>query len=413
MCAVGLIVEYNPFHNGHLYHLNQSKAITGQDAVVAVMSGHFLQRGEPALLDKWSRTELALKGGCDLVLELPVAYATSSAEWFAYGAVALLEATGIVSDICFGTESGQLQPLFHAANMLADEPLSFSEKLNHHLKNGLTFPTAYSKALTEELRNSINLHEEFRFDLPNHTLGLHYLIALRRLQSSIKPHTIAREKAQYSETSLLDKHIASATAIRKQILQAGSLQAIQSFVPATTYEGLQHYASKNKPFMSWEHFFSKLVHQIVTQTPDELKQYREIQEGLENRIKSSLPSLATSQFDSLLNALKTKRYTQTKLQRALLAILLNHTKQRLSREALQSGISYIRVLGFNEKGQQLLKQMKKTAKLPIVHSPKQLKDLPFMLELDIQATGVYMLAQPGQQDLQSLILDYILPPIRL
>lgn len=129
MRTVGLIVEYNPFHNGHRYHLEQSLLASGSDAVVAVMSGHFLQRGEPAVMDKWSRTEAALRGGCDLVIELPVAYATQAAEWFSYGAVALLEATGVVDGFCFGTESGDLAPLMEAASVIAQEPPAFASQL--------------------------------------------------------------------------------------------------------------------------------------------------------------------------------------------------------------------------------------------------------------------------------------------
>ena len=405
MCAVGLIVEYNPFHNGHLYHLNKSKELTAQEHVVAVMSGHFLQRGEPALLDKWTRTRLALEGGCDLVLELPVAYATSSAEWFAYGAVATLEATGVVSQLCFGTESGQIAPLMQAAQLLANEPAYFSEHLLQLLKSGVAYPTAFSQAIS----NTLHIDSQFSFDLPNHTLGLHYLIALLRLQSSIVPHTIAREQAQYGDTTLSQQSIASATAIRKALLHTKDLSQIQSFVPKTTLTILQ--TLRQDSFMSWDNFMQPLMYQLLIQTEAGLKQYRELNEGLEHRIKAILPSLQPVQFEELLTLLKTKRYTRTKLQRALLAILLQHNKVSFEAEQLKNGISYIRVLGFNEKGRALLKQMKKTAKVPVIHTPTQLDPLPLYLQLDLAATSIYRLGQ-GKSG-KDWLDDYHQPPVQI
>ena len=406
MCAVGLIVEYNPFHNGHLYHLNASKQITGEEHVVAVMSGHFLQRGEPALLDKWTRTKLALQGGCDLVLELPVAYATSSAEWFAYGAVATLHATGIVNHLCFGTESGDLLPLKQAASYLTEESTEFSTTLNTLLKSGLAYPVAFSQTLTTLL----NDHDStFRFDLPNHTLGLHYLIALNRIQSSIVPHTIAREQAQYNDNSLNHQSIASATAIRKALLETKQLSQIASFVPPSTYESL--LALDPQSFMSWDKLMQPLLYQLLVQSDVELKHYREMNEGLENRIKAALPLLQQYDFESLLSHLKTKRYTRTKLQRALLAVLLQHRKHEFQHDILKNGVQYIRVLGFTEKGRTLLKQMKTTAKVPVIHTPTQLDPLPNLLKLDIAATSGYRLGQ--QQFGKQWFDDYHQRPVQL
>lgn len=405
MCAVGLIVEYNPFHNGHLYHLQQSKLNTAQDHVVAVMSGHFLQRGEPALLDKWTRTKLALEGGCDLVLELPVVYATSSAEWFAYGAVATLEATGIVRHLSFGTESGELEPLLQAASLLANEPLYFSIALGDLLKQGLAYPVAFSRAITQIFPQL----EQFRFDLPNHTLGLHYLIALNRLQSDIVPHTIAREQAQYSDTTLANQSIASATAIRQALLKEKDVKQIAPYVPLTTYSEL--HLQLPEDFMSWEPFMQHLTYQLLVHSTSELQLYREVTEGLEHRIKAVLPTLSSLSFEELIATLKTKRYTRTKLQRAMLSILLQHKKEVMQRQQLKDGISYIRVLGFNKKGQALLKQMKSTAKVPVIHTPSQLKPTPPFLQLDIAATSLYRL---GQGKLGKMWLDdYQQPPIKL
>jgi len=414
MKAVGLIVEYNPFHNGHLHHLQQSKQVTGREAVVAVMSGHFLQRGEPALIDKWTRTEMALAGGCDLVLELPVAYATSSAEWFAYGAVAVLEATGIVDCICFGTESGQLTPLQEAANAAASDSGMLKRMLEEQLKLGISYPKAFSSALAQTLEQSPNwLQHQIALDQPNHTLGLHYLIALQRLQSDIKPYTIAREQAQYNDAIPQHHCIASATAIRKLLLEKEQLDAISTYVPATTYSILQRELSDSKKqAMSWERFATQLYYQLAITPALQLASLREMEEGLEHRLQQCAKRTEHYAVDELLNAAKTKRYTRTRLQRALLAVLLQHYKQHFTRDALAQGIQYLRVLGFTEKGQQLLKQMKKQATLPIIHTPAQFKESSMYLQLDIAATSCYMQAySPYEPKLQ--LADYNRPPIRL
>lgn len=422
MKAVGLIVEYNPFHNGHAYHLQQSKLQSSAEAVVAVMSGHFLQRGEPALLDKWTRTEMALQGGCDLVIELPVAYATSSAEWFAYGAVSLLEATGVVDSFCFGSESGQLAPLEYAAKIAATESKAFQASLDDKLKTGSSYPHAYSSVLSQfyeqsqqSLGNAITEHEgnePFRFDLPNHTLGLHYLIAKERLNSQMKPLTITREKAQYHDDITVDQRIASATAIRKLLLEDGHIEAIKSYVPPATYQILQQQFQAGIPPMHWDMLATALFHLLLTSSSEQLANIREIEEGLQHRMKQAVPKLSQWSVEALLTQLKTKRYTRTKLQRALLAILLQHNKTHFQRAAMKEGLQYIRVLGFTERGQQLLKAMKKRASLPIIHSPAAFSEPSFFLQLDIQATAVYNLAKLPHSPKAS-IQDYTQSPIRI
>src|SRR5262245_42398707 len=203
MRTVGLIVEYNPFHNGHHYHLQQSLKITDSDAVVAVMSGHFLQRGEPALLNKWTRAEMALRGGCDVVIELPVAYSTQAAEWFGYGAVALLEATGVVDALCFGSEAGDIRPLQRVARQLAHEPAAFEGLMADCLRGGVSYPAAYSEAVRQFMLAAGDAEAAaFPLAQPNNTLGLHYLLALERLGSAIEPFTLRREKAGYSQTNI-------------------------------------------------------------------------------------------------------------------------------------------------------------------------------------------------------------------
>ncbi len=392
MRAVGLIVEYNPFHNGHLYHLQQSKKITQSDAVVAVMSGHFLQRGEPALLDKWSRTRMALAGGCDLVIELPVAYATQAAEWFAYGAVSLLEATGIVDSFCFGTESGELAPLEAAAELMAAEPPSFKALLAELLATGISYPDAYSKAVSAYLAaQGFEAAASFPFALPNHTLGLHYLLALKRLGGTMKPYTLAREKAQYHDSTASDSRIASATAIRKLLLEQRQLAAAAPYVPAATMNLLEERLAAGRELVSWQQFEHPLLHAILTRSAEQLAAHHGMTEGLEHRILQSLPKLDALRMDALLAAIKTKRYTRTKLQRALLSVLLGHTKADLTTDKLRSGAAYIRVLGFSPKGRELLAGMRRTARLPVLLSAARPPERYPFLELDVQASTAYML----------------------
>ncbi|QHT60609.1 nucleotidyltransferase [Paenibacillus lycopersici] len=413
MRTVGIIVEYNPFHNGHLYHLQQSLKITKSDAVIAVMSGHFLQRGEPALLNKWTRAEMALRGGCDVVVELPVAYSSQAAEWFAYGAAALLDATGVVDALCFGSEAGDIAPLRRVARLLAHEPDAFAGFMADELRTGASYPAAYSGAVRRFMAAAGDAEAAaFPFEQPNNTLGLHYLLALERLGSAIEPFSLRREKAGYSQTSITDAQIASATAIRKLVAESPSPDCAAPFVPASTLELLLRDHEAGRGRNSWQHYVPQLFHKLVSEPAAALGRYHEISEGLEHRIKRALPELTELSFEPLLERLKTKRYTRTKLQRALLAILLGHDKELLAPDRLRTGVQYIRVLGYSERGRELLKRMRKSAKLPILQSAAgHAADFPY-LALDVQATSVYALAWPDASP-RDLFRDYYEKPISI
>lgn len=427
MKTVGIIVEYNPLHNGHVYHFQQSKNVSEADAVIAVMSGSFLQRGEPALVNKWARTEMALRMGADLVIELPVAYSTQPAEWFAYGAVSALEATGVVDAFCFGSESGDLELLqataqrLHAedrakiaAGQSAPEPgdaetSGFRDTIRARLKSGASYPSAYAAAAGSLLGED----DSEWLAQPNNTLGLHYLLALERLQGSMRPYTICRHKAGYNQTDISDERIASATALRKLLAEDANAGAIRPFVPAYTLDILQRELAAGRAPVSWESFFRTLLARITVTGHSELAQLGEVTEGLEHRIKRSLAAVhpdKSGPFEQLMQALKTKRYTRTKLQRMMTRILLNHRKEELSPELLRRGVPYLRVLGFSPSGQMLLKTMRKTASVPVVTKAASHKH-PF-LELDIQAAAVHASAyrSPTQTD---LLRDYYEAPLRL
>ncbi len=408
--VVGIIVEYNPLHNGHVHHYNRAKEISGAEHSIAILSGPFLQRGEPALLSKYARAEMALAMGVDLVIELPIHYAVQPAEWFAYGAVSLLEATGIIDHLCFGTESGSLVQLLPLAKQLANENHRMKQELSRLLDQGINYPTAYSAA-AGILSTDLEEKEEIRLLLlqPNHTLALHYLIALERLGSSIVPLTIPREKAGYHDTTPSESAIASATAVRKLILEE-HIEAAAPYVPPYTLDIMRREFTAGRGPIHWESFRQPLMHLLMTHTSSQLSKLHEVTEGLEHRIKKLLPTLSHATVTELLHSLKTKRYTHTKLQRMLTHILLHHTKEEMSPTQLSDGPGYLRILGFNSHGQQLLKRMKKTASLPIVVKASTLTH--DHLERDLQAATAYANAY-NQPYTREMFRDYYEPPIRM
>lgn len=401
MRTVGVVVEYNPFHNGHRYHIEQSKKITDAEVVIAVMSGYFLQRGEPALVSKWTRTEMALYGGADLVLEIPTVYACQSAEWFAFGAVALLEATGVVDALSFGSESGDVTWMNDVAATLAREPLPFRERLQGYLRRGWHYPRAYGQALHD-------FHPDASPELskPNNILGLNYLSALKKLNSNIVPYTVQREKADYHETKPSDSAIASATAIRHTWLETGMVDTIRPYVPPSTYHLLEQAVRQGMEPITWETFHQALFGKLMTTSSEALRRIYEMEEGLEYRLHQRLAE-ATS-VNAYLTAVKTKRYTWNRLQRILTYLLLGLTKRDIAALNLANGPSYIRVLGFSDRGRTLLKQMKKTTSLPIVTRIR--RDQPPMLQWDIRASRLYALGSKWQEPFAS---EFVRKPVYL
>lgn len=407
--VVGVIVEYNPMHNGHAYHLAEARRASGAEAVVAVMSGHWLQRGEPALMNKWARAEAALLSGADLVLELPAAWSAQPAERFAFGAVSALEATGIVDAFCFGSESGDIAELSRLADRLANEPAAFAALLRERLKRGMAYPAAYADAcaaLTGALETAETLAA------PNNSLGFHYLLARARLGSRMTPLTIRRAKAGFHDMSFGDASIASATAIRARLLAAGddpaaALAAVEPYMPAGTRRVLAREWEAGRAPMHWERYKLPLLHKLLTLPADRLAAFREVTEGLERRIKKALPELgAAPSVERLLDALKTKRYTRTKLQRMLTAVYIGIEKEDGGAAA---GVPYLRVLGFTGAGRALLARMKQSAAVPVITGVGA--DPHPLLALEAAATSAYALgyAAPTSYD---FFADYYRSPVR-
>ncbi len=383
MKILGIIVEYNPFHNGHLYHLQTSKELTKCDYTVAVMSGNFVQRGEPAIVDKWKRTMMALKAGVDLVIELPVVYATSTAENFAYGAVKLLDSLKIIDCISFGSEKGELSELIKIAEILLEEPIHYRKALKEYLKTGITFAKARELALKKVTNNN---EIEKILQTSNNILAIEYLKALKKIDSSITPFTIKRRGSLYTSLELKGE-FASASSIRKHIFEKG-LEDLEKYIPNFSKEILQSSFEKKQGPVSLEDFSNILIYLLRNHIP--LNHIFDVSEGLENKIYKA--SYKTNNIEELIKLIKSKRYTESRIKHILTHLLLKIDKQIFEEF---DGPNYIRVLGFNEKGKKVLKEIKKKSSLPIITKVSQYKSKlsnTKMFEKDLFATDTYTLA---------------------
>ena len=379
MKIVGLIAEYNPFHNGHQYHIEKAKEITGADAVIVVMSGNFVQRGAPAIMPKHLRTEMALKAGASLVIELPVCYATGTAEQFAYGAVSILHKLGCVDSICFGSECGNIDILSELALILCDEPKEYKNAWQNYLRKGLSFPLARQYAISEicPLQDFSQILEQ-----PNNILGIEYLKALYRLDSKMKPYTIERIGSGYHGTDLQDE-FSSATALRQVILQ-GVFTNLQGQVPSDCMTLLEnHYQTRYPIFIN--DFSLLLKYRLLNETKSSLTQYADVSEDLANRICNQLNNFVS--FEQFCELLKTKEVTYSRISRALLHIMLGIKKTDYT------NIGYARVLGFRKDDSDVLTIIKNTSNIPLltkVTATKDLSDVTVqMLNRDIYASILY------------------------
>lgn len=385
---LGIIAEYNPFHNGHLYHLEKSKQLTGCNSTIAIISGNFTQRGSTSLVDKWKKTKMALLNGIDLVIELPTLYSISSAENFADGSIKILNSLGVVDFLSFGAETVDINLLNNISNILYDEPETYKTLLSNELKKGLSFPKARENALLACVDNSndyLNI-----LSSPNNILAIEYLKALRRYNSNINPVSIIRYKSQYNSKSFSD-NIASATSIR-ELVKNDNFGEIKGLVPESTYSILLE-SIKNKHIVLDLNIFEKeIIYVLRKMSIEEISELPDVFEGLEFNIKNAVNSCNT--IDELIKRIKSKRYTYTRIQRILLYALLGITKNDM--EISKNVLPYIRVLGFNENGKKLISEIsKRNPELKIVTSVKKFvdtnidKNLEIILNKDILATNVY------------------------
>ncbi len=413
MKVLGVISEYNPFHNGHLHHLNESKKATGSDYVVSVMSGNFIQRGEPALLNKWARAKMALESGIDLVIELPVSYVLQSAEFFAYGAVKILNSMNMIDYICFGSEQGDIEPLQLIARTLIDEPNVISSKIKSFLNEGYSFPKARELAVTAFFANKDEkINTQQILSSPNNILGIEYLKALNKLNSTIKPTTIKRFKTGYHSQETKD-NIASATAIRTKLQNNNDLENIKAYIPPCSYDIINDEINAGRMPIFTEDFDSAIITLLRRLKSKELAGYPGVSEGLEHRIIKAAHRYGT--LTDILDSIQTKRYARTRLQRIMYNVLLGITQDMLNTFQHYGGPQYIRVLGFNEKGRQLLRVAKKRASIPILVKTASYKQscnplLRQMIELDFLASDLYTLNYTNHSQRKGK-MDFLTSPI--
>lgn len=351
MKVTGVIAEYNPFHNGHQYQFDQIRK-NGSDFIIVVMSGDYVQRGTPAIFSKYLRTRTALLCGADLVLELPVQVSCASAEFFASGAVSILDRLGVVDELCFGAEKDDALLFLKTAQILNEEPLEYKTALKEALKTGLSFPAARVSALLHFLPES----EEF-LSSPNNILGMEYCRSLLKRNSSITPAPLLRVGASYHEKDCTNGSFPSASALREKIYSSNfNSEDLRSFVPEAAYS-LYREALQNQAYLHISSFDQILPYALWNETTQSLQQYADVSAELASRIVKSLPEYRNT--EKFIQLLKTKELTYTRISRALLHIVLKITET-------PHELSYARVLGFRKSSEQLLSEIKKRGDLPLL-----------------------------------------------
>ncbi len=388
--VVGIIAEYNPFHNGHYYHMQKAKQEANADYCIAVISGNFTQRGDVSIVNKWAKAYMAICGGADLVIELPTIYSVSSAENFANGAIKILDSLKIVDSFAFGAEANDLATLNNIANVLNEEPKGYTNILNHELKKGISYPAARENAIMMYL-NDIKRYANVMGN-PNNILAVEYLKALKNQKSKLTPIMIKRQKVYYNEHRIVDGY-ASATGIR-ELLKNKEYSDVSKVVPRSTYQILGQQANNGRMILSLEKYQKEIIYALRKMTVEEIAELPDVSEGLENSIKNAANNC--NNLTELINGIKSKRYTQTRIQRILIYALLGINKKMM--ENSKKIIPYTRILGFNSKGKMLISEiMNKNPKINMITSVKKYMDqnknkqLAEMLNVDIFATDVYTL----------------------
>lgn len=374
MKIVGLITEYNPFHNGHKYHIEMAKKITGADAVIAVMSGNYVQRGTPAIIPKHLRCLAALQNGVDMVVELPSLYALGSAELFAFGAVSLLDSLGCVDALCFGSECGNIGPLWEAASILADEPQKYRENLRSHLKSGLSFPAARAKALSSCLGKDFS--ETSLLGTSNNILAVEYLKALIRRKSNITPCTIKRVGSEYRE-AFLEGTFSSATSIRNFLKEHDPRSHLDDklslYIPQNCLPLIENGYGLRFPVFE-EDFSLLLRYRLLEEDAESLQRYVDVTSDIAHRIARCSPKFIS--FHQFCQVLKTKEITYTRICRILFHILLKITKEE-EKESQLFPHRFVRILGLRKEKQNLFTILKSKGSLPLLTNPPRYSSLSF------------------------------------
>ena len=405
--VLGIIAEYNPFHNGHLYHLIESKKVTNSDYTIAVISGNFTQRGIPSIVNKWQKTKMALNNGVDLIIELPTLYSISSAENFADGAVKILNSLGIVNHISFGAETEDIKKLDLISNILYSESIEYKGLLSKELDKGLSYPKARENALITYL-NDDGIKDII--SSPNNILGIEYLKALKKYNSDIHPISILRNEVDHNDDNISNS-FASSTKIR-ELIKNNDLEQLKYVIPDEVYNILEENNKDNNIVNGLGVFENEILYNLRKMSIEQIAELPDVCEGLEYAIKNA--SNEVNSINELIDKIKSKRYIQTRIQRILLYILLDITKKDM--EIAKNNIPYIRVLGFNNKGKELISEItKKNPNIKIITSVKKFVDenknnsLKTLLDKDILATNIYSLKQKnnyeGNLDYKNKIIE--------
>jgi predicted nucleotidyltransferase len=398
MRAVGLITEYNPFHNGHLYHLMQSKQLAEAEVAVAVMSGNFLQRGEAALADKWSRTEMALAAGVDLVVELPYLFACNSAPHFAKGAVLSLEALGGISSLCFGSEAGRLSPLQTCADLLIERGGEVEELSQKLLRKGKTYPAA-----RVEILGALSLDPTVTESLatPNNILGIEYLKALGETGSEMTALTVQRLGAGYDALHA-EGQFASATGVRRMLKDG---EEVGVYLPEKVSDLLKAVLAAGREPDS--ECFLRLLLARILRGAESLQGLYQVEHGLENRLYEAA-STATS-LEELIAGVKVRQLTRTRVQRTL-CYILNEVETRAAAQLLTQGPLFLHLLGCSKNGEKYLAASRKKRRIPLVSNYSRIhnqlqrfygRETPLyqlaleQLRLELRAGDNYALLQQG------------------
>ena len=416
MKAVGLVTEYNPFHNGHLYHLNKAMELTGADISVAVMSGDFVQRGEPAVLDKYTRASMALNSGVNLVVELPVNYAVSSAESFAAGALKVLDYIKADS-IAFGSESGDIERLSKLAHILCDNEDALYKEISKCTANGISYAAARQKTV-EKLTDR---DTAAMLTSSNNILAVEYLKAIIKNNYAIKPYTVQRQGDDYNDTDIRSDY-ASATALR------GNLKAdnISKYIPVKAGLILSSNTNYIYPDDITEALFTRLLDILFASSYDKnvfienVMQYPDVNKEIAGRLYKSAMDMITRtvqqrsesedngafSFGSLCEHIKTKEVPLSRIKRALVRITLGLDKKHMEK---YSNEPYIRVLGFDKKGQEYLSHIRKTVEVPLI---TKIADYKEILLDDIRAANIYNMIVAGKYGVKALG-DFVRGPVRV
>lgn len=392
MKVTGIIAEYNPFHNGHLYHLNKAREETDADYIIVILSGDFVQRGSPAIIDKYSRVKTALTAGADLVIELPTYYATASADYYAKGAIALLDKLGVVNCLSFGSEHGKIEDLMGIAALSAHETPAYSVALNHYLVEGKTFAYAHTHALMDscEDKGLAKIIEEVT-GAPNNSLGISYIKCLLQRNSQIVPHTIYRTGSDYNDES---EGAFSATSVRSELMRTRDVRSLGSQVPDFVLSEFNKNYRKTFPITRNDfssvllyklrhiQFFDEIGINKNAFSASEITNFLDVSRALSGRIAASINQYEN--FKQFADILKTKNFTYASISRGLTHIMLDIKKDRMEEFASEDYVGYARILGFRKDSSELLSAIKRNGSIPLV---SKLKDAPSSLD----ATSLKML----------------------